>query len=232
MLRERAILELKRVLTRIGAHLPCSTILALSKTANYMALGRWMADHGFSALNSEYVTREDFFARVANEVGDSPVLFMEFGVYRGESIRVWSRLLRHPETRLFGFDSFEGLPETFHMRRQRKFYDVGGQLPQVDDPRVPLPTIFRERGRGSNSLRRRNLSTAASFVVFRLRIVSVPAPESIGWYHDTDRRQHLVLKPERQLGLAFPEQAVEGSIDRAKSIECDVRGALEGESPM
>ena len=114
MLRERAILELKRVLTRIGAHL---SMLHYSRVVQDCELYGVRAMDGRPWLQcvelGVHLRREDFFARVANEVGDSPVLFMEFGVYRGESIRVWSRLLRHPETRPLRLRQLRGTARDF-----------------------------------------------------------------------------------------------------------------------
>jgi hypothetical protein len=47
---------------------------------------------------------------VASTVGeDAPVTYLEFGVFRGASIKRMSHLFRHPEARFIGFDSFEGL---------------------------------------------------------------------------------------------------------------------------
>ena len=65
---------------------------------------------GNSPLRVCAVGWDDRPARPA-EVQDQRVLYLEFGVFRGRTIRYWSRKLRHPETRLHGFDSFEGLPD-------------------------------------------------------------------------------------------------------------------------
>jgi len=46
------------------------------------------------------------------KVRDKKVLYMEFGVAYGASIRYWSRELKNPTSVFHGFDSFEGLPET------------------------------------------------------------------------------------------------------------------------
>jgi hypothetical protein len=64
------------------------------------------------------------------------VLYLEFGVYRGETIRAWSRLLTHPDSRLHGFDSFEGLPSDFNLTTRRGAFTTSGEPPRVDDPRV------------------------------------------------------------------------------------------------
>ena len=53
-------------------------------------------------------------------------------------MRYWSSELKHPDSRLHGFDSFEGLPEDFdldgpHMKGK---FNVGGEIPQIKDARV------------------------------------------------------------------------------------------------
>jgi Macrocin-O-methyltransferase (TylF) len=68
--------------------------------------------------------------------GTKKFLYLEFGVYQGAAIRYWSKLLKHPEARLQGFDSFEGLPEHWHAAMPKGFFDVEGKVPVVDDTRV------------------------------------------------------------------------------------------------
>lgn len=50
---------------------------------------------------------------VGAEVGTIRVLYMEFGAAKGDATRMWAKLLRLPSTVLHGFDSFEGLPESW-----------------------------------------------------------------------------------------------------------------------
>lgn len=62
-------------------------------------------------------------------------LYLEFGVYRGRSIRYVADHLRASEARFVGFDSFEGLPETWESTTARGAFAVG-KAPEIDDPRV------------------------------------------------------------------------------------------------
>ena len=56
--------------------------------------------------------------------------FMEFGVYKGETIRFIAKAL--PETLIHGFDSFKGLPEDWKGLDIRKgTFDVRGKPPKV-----------------------------------------------------------------------------------------------------
>jgi O-methyltransferase len=79
----------------------------------------------------------DFYRYVHDEVCDGTSIdFLEFGVYRGHSIRLWSEMNRDPYSRFIGFDSFVGLPESWTKNITEGAFDVGGEVPQVDDERV------------------------------------------------------------------------------------------------
>jgi hypothetical protein len=64
--------------------------------------------------------------------------YLEFGVFQGASIRFWESLNKNKNSRFFGFDSFEGLPEDWRPGRPKGCFDVGGSMPWVDDGRVKL----------------------------------------------------------------------------------------------
>jgi O-methyltransferase len=64
-----------------------------------------------------------------------PILYLEFGVFQGESLRWWLAHNRHPESRFVGFDSFEGLPEDWRDGREKGAFAVGGKPPEIDDSR-------------------------------------------------------------------------------------------------
>jgi len=51
-------------------------------------------------------------------------------------MRSWCRLLRNPLSKLHGFDSFEGLPESWELAIEKGRFATGGSIPVVDDPRV------------------------------------------------------------------------------------------------
>jgi hypothetical protein len=96
---------------------------SLQSTADYIEAN--MPDAiGFGA-------RRAYLRHVAGLVGDLEGVVCEFGVFKGESLRLFARELG-PERRLHGFDSFEGLPEewTGHDATAGTF-DVRGRLPDV-----------------------------------------------------------------------------------------------------
>ncbi|HEY7305495.1 MAG TPA: class I SAM-dependent methyltransferase [Bryobacteraceae bacterium] len=70
--------------------------------------------------------------------GADPVDYLEFGVYQGESLRMWANLNKNPSSRLFGFDSFIGLPEDWTAKKRKGSYSASGHLPAIEDDRVEL----------------------------------------------------------------------------------------------
>src|SRR5215467_3564390 len=83
------------------------TIYNLNATTSYLETGRWMRAEGYSTGN-RVRRREDLFDHVAKTLIDHKVLYLEFGVYKGDVTRFWSQRLRNPGSHLHGFDSFEG----------------------------------------------------------------------------------------------------------------------------
>ena len=130
-----ALNSIKSILTRVGSLTPISAIHALDSVTNYLEVGRWMKANGYRPLRRAH-RREELFTLVAKEVADKNVLYLEFGVYNGESMTFWSRLLKNPESHLDGFDSFEGLPESWSRWGGMGLFSTGGRVPNVPDPRV------------------------------------------------------------------------------------------------
>lgn len=92
-----------------------------------------------SLLPPRYVVRDRgaYFDQILASLGgpDARILFLEFGVHQGASIRQWAGLNRNPDSRFVGFDSFVGLPEDWRGRKAG-YFDTGGKAPEVADPRV------------------------------------------------------------------------------------------------
>jgi len=63
------------------------------------------------------------------------ILFIEFGVMEGKFINLVSVSNTNSLTRIFGFDSFEGLPEAWDKHPVGTF-STKGAIPKVKDPRV------------------------------------------------------------------------------------------------
>ena len=124
----------KCLLTLIGAQLSDHALLQLQAFVNYLRIGRWMRNHGFF-FPHRVSSREEVWAAMITKLRDQKVLYMEFGVASGESIRYWSRELKNPTSVFHGFDSFEGLPEQAGPWYKGQF-DASGRVPIIDDPRV------------------------------------------------------------------------------------------------
>ncbi len=126
---------LKSALTRVGERCSPRTIHLVNAAMNYLEVGHWMRAHGFVAAH-RVDTREEIFELIADDVADEEVLYLEFGVFQGASMRIWSRLLRNERSHLHGFDSFEGLPASWSLKQDRGHFTTGGEPPRIDDPRV------------------------------------------------------------------------------------------------
>lgn len=128
---------LKYCLTVIGARVKPHTHHQFLMVVNYMKIGLWMRNHGFN-FDLRVRDRNEVFSVVANQITDKKVLYLEFGVFKGESMQFWSRELKHPSASLHGFDSFEGLPEDFDVDGPytKGTFDVDGAIPQIEDQRV------------------------------------------------------------------------------------------------
>ncbi|MGH9366143.1 MAG: hypothetical protein ACRD3M_00530, partial [Thermoanaerobaculia bacterium] len=136
-MKRRLLESFKRLLTILGSKLPEGALHRLQMVVNYLKLGRWMSLHSFH-FDHRVRDRDALFAEVAEQVRDRRVLYLEFGVYRGASIRYWSGALKHPDAKLHGFDSFEGLPEDFDVigPYPKGTFSTKGAVPIIDDARV------------------------------------------------------------------------------------------------
>jgi hypothetical protein len=120
------------VLTSLGERMAGNE--RLTRVLRHISMGAWVRGQGLTS-SVRFDTREQVWDFVAAEIANTPVLYLEFGVYRGEATRYWSRALKHPDSRLHGFDSFEGLPEESGVWKKGQF-DVSGTIPVIGDPRV------------------------------------------------------------------------------------------------
>jgi hypothetical protein len=130
---------LKSGLAQIGGNLSPRGAYFVEMLLNYILVGRWMKSQGFPPV-TRFRSRNDAFRSAAHYIADLNVLYLEFGVWKGESMRFWSRLLKNPASALHGFDSFEGLPENWTAGYGKGSFSVEGTLPLIEDPRI---TIFK-----------------------------------------------------------------------------------------
>lgn len=96
-----------------------------------------MRRRGYS-LAQPAADRYELFRRAAHDIAAKDVLYLEFGVAHGVSMRFWCDLLRSPQSKLHGFDSFEGLPTAWTLGggRVAGAFSADGHLPDLGDPRT------------------------------------------------------------------------------------------------
>jgi hypothetical protein len=119
---------------RLGARLPSIVLKALNGINNYLYLGWWTRHCDYDP--PIVPTRSAIFDLMADRVRGERVLYLEFGVAAGDSLRYWSSLLIGPHHALYGFDSFEGLPMDWIPERPAGFFDAGGEPPDIPDERI------------------------------------------------------------------------------------------------
>lgn len=113
-----------------------------------LRLGDWLDGHGADGC-PVIEDRIPFHQWMITSLGeDSPIDYLEFGVYKGETIALWSRGNRHPESRFFGFDTFDGLPEPWRLYNRSMdvgAYSAGGKTPEIPDSRISwIKGLFQE----------------------------------------------------------------------------------------
>lgn len=131
------ITMIRKTLTKLGARTSSGQMYWIERVISQLEVGHWFRVHGIYA-KPLYKNRQEFYAALAHDIADKAVLYLEFGVFQGASLRAWSQLLKNPQSRLHGFDSFEGLPEKWNALNEERMFDTKGVLPQIDDPRVTL----------------------------------------------------------------------------------------------
>ena len=125
----------RRTLISIGRRLPARMLADVRSVLGYMELGHWLASQPGYPRPRALGTREHLYAHALTHIRGSRPLYLEFGVYKGASIRWWSQHLKGDSARLVGFDSFEGLPENWRPGHDEGHFATNGP-PQIDDPRV------------------------------------------------------------------------------------------------
>jgi len=122
---------------RLGKHKLASAILPryslrLDQLNHNAALNEWLQANPMAV----FADRPALHEHIHKMAPDEPIDYLEFGVFKGDTIRMWSQLNTHPESRFVGFDSFEGLPEDWNPTAKAGLFDVGGIVPQISDSRV------------------------------------------------------------------------------------------------
>lgn len=125
----------------------------LDKLACWIRFSRWCLDHGSligryrASGNCVKSNRYEFYDSVIQreQLDKQSVVFLEFGVYSGDSIAWWVNRMDDPDSRFIGFDTFTGLPEKWDGDTPLGTFSTGGRLPRIDDPRCSFQAgLFQE----------------------------------------------------------------------------------------
>jgi O-methyltransferase len=127
---------LKRVLLSAGTRMPTTLVESLTRSLAIVEISNWVASHCSPCSTVTVEKVERVYDLIAERTGGKQTLYLEFGVWKGYSIRYWSRLLKHPQSILHGFDSFEGLPESWTAFYREGSFSEAGQIPEISDDRV------------------------------------------------------------------------------------------------
>jgi O-methyltransferase len=109
--------------------------------SRFAALSSWIHTHKKGIYTDFYSPKRNYVARfklyehvsIADELKNEPIDYLEFGVASGLSFNWWLQHNAHPDSRFYGFDTFEGLPEDWHFFKKG---DMRAELPEVDDNRA------------------------------------------------------------------------------------------------
>lgn len=107
--------------------------------------GQWIKNHPCEAV---FRKREELYSYLNDTLLRAiSIDYLEFGVYKGDSLRRWSSINKNPSSRFFGFDSFKGFTEDWKgvwSTSPKNTFDTHGKIPEFKDQRVRLiPGYFQ-----------------------------------------------------------------------------------------
>lgn len=79
---------------------------------------------------------------------NKPINYLEFGVFKGASIKEWLKLDSNSNSKFYGFDTFTGLPEEWKFADgvlEAGHFSTDGHTPTIEDERVVfIKGLFQE----------------------------------------------------------------------------------------
>ncbi len=113
----------------------------LMMVSNILIMTKWIAKQDKNdRLNDFFLPKRDYSKRYqlyqyvvdSLNLKDAIIDYMEFGVFRGYSFRWWVNNCRNNNSKFYGFDTFEGLPENWGLFKKG---DMKSDIPVIDDSR-------------------------------------------------------------------------------------------------
>ncbi|MFI5134683.1 MAG: class I SAM-dependent methyltransferase [Chitinophagales bacterium] len=110
-------------------------------SSNLLQLTRWISKNNSKKILNDfyrpvrnYSDREKLYVSVLQneKLSDAEINYLEFGVFQGAAFKWWLNANKNPSSKFFGFDTFEGLPESWGTYGQG---DMSSGLPQINDTR-------------------------------------------------------------------------------------------------
>lgn len=135
MMSQVATQRIKATVLAFGKRLDERHLASLRSALGYLEIGSMVKSLGNGSEVPVLRDRFDVFGCAVSEVNGSQPLYLEFGVYEGETMRWWSQHLDHPDAQLVGFDSFVGLPEGWRPGFDTGMFATEG-APVLEDERV------------------------------------------------------------------------------------------------
>lgn len=119
---------------------------------NTLSLSKWISGQNtkgtyndFYTLKRDYSKRYKLYQYILDtqSLSNASIDYLEFGVSQAHSFRWWVNANKNANSRFFGFDTFEGLPEAWGAFFKKG--DMNAIIPNINDNRVEfIKGLFQE----------------------------------------------------------------------------------------
>ena len=112
----------------------CSNLLSMTKWFSLQERKTILND--FYLPIRDYSKRFELYKHVIDtaKISNQPINYLEFGVCGGTSFKWWIEANNNTNSKFYGFDTFEGLPEKWGMLYKKG--DMAAGIPEIIDTRV------------------------------------------------------------------------------------------------
>lgn len=120
--------------------------------SNILSLSKWISNQKNSGILNDYFTFKRDYSKRYNlyknisekyDLKNLEIDYVEFGVSDGNSFNWWVKNNENTNSRFFGFDTFEGLPENWGMTYEKG--EMAAEIPKINDKRVKFyKGLFQE----------------------------------------------------------------------------------------